>query len=100
MFPGSEALTAHDTGNFEIHISSVTRAMMECLEMTPVHFDLEESWLIMEGFLFCLFSSKRPLIEILKPNFLNQESALINQFSGMSAETFTYEMYENVRKRL
>ena len=55
---------------------------------------------LMEGFLFCLFSSKRPLIEILKPNFLNQESALTNQFAGMSAEAFTYTMFENERKRL
>jgi hypothetical protein len=49
MLPGSEALTAYDTGNFEIRISSVSRAMMECLEMVPHHFDLEEAWLIMEG---------------------------------------------------
>ena len=49
MLPGSEALTGYDTGNFEIRISSVSRAMMECLEMAPVHFDLEEAWLIMEG---------------------------------------------------
>lgn len=55
---------------------------------------------LMEGFLFCLFSSKRPLIEILKPNFLNHESALTNQFAGMSAEAFTYTMFENERKRL
>lgn len=55
---------------------------------------------LMEGFLFCLFSSKRPMIEILKPNFLNQESALTNQFAGMSAEAFTYTMFENERKRL
>ena len=55
---------------------------------------------LMEGFLFCLFSSKRPLNEILKPNFLKQESVLANQFAGMSAETFTYAMLENERKRL
>lgn len=55
---------------------------------------------LMDGFLFCLFSSKRPLNEILAPNFLNQESALTNQFSGMSSQTFTYAMLENERKRL
>lgn len=55
---------------------------------------------LMEGFLFCLFSSKRPLIEILQPNFLNQEGAMINQFAGMSSEVFTYTMFENERKRL
>jgi hypothetical protein len=49
MLPGSEALSGYDTGNIEIRISSVPRAMMECLEMAPDHFDLEEAWLIMEG---------------------------------------------------
>jgi hypothetical protein len=49
ILPGSEALTGYDTGNFEVFISSASRAMMECLEMTPDHFDLEEAWLIMEG---------------------------------------------------
>ena len=55
---------------------------------------------LMEGFLFCLFSSKRPLIEILQPNFLDQESTLTNQFAGMAVESFTYTMFENERKRL
>ncbi|MCF8217994.1 MAG: nucleotidyl transferase AbiEii/AbiGii toxin family protein [Bacteroidales bacterium] len=55
---------------------------------------------LMEGFLFCLCSSKRPFIEILKPNFLNHESALKNQFLGMSAEPFTYTMFKHERKRL
>ena len=49
ILPGSQAQTVYDTGNFQIHISSVSRAMIECLEMTPDHFDLEEAWLIMEG---------------------------------------------------
>ena len=49
MLPNSEALIGYDTGNFEIFISSASRAMLECLEMTPAHFDLEEAWLIMEG---------------------------------------------------
>jgi hypothetical protein len=49
MLPVNEALTDYDTGNFEIRISSVLRAMLECLEMAPEHFDLEETWLIMEG---------------------------------------------------
>lgn len=55
---------------------------------------------LMEGFLFCLFSSKRPLIEILNPNILHQETALANQFAGMSAENFTYSIFENERIRL
>ncbi len=49
LFPGSEELTDYDTGNFKVFISSAPRAMMECLEMAPDHFDLEEAWLIMES---------------------------------------------------
>ena len=49
MLPVNETLTDYDTGNFKIHISSVSRAIMECLEMAPAHFDLEEAWLIMES---------------------------------------------------
>jgi predicted nucleotidyltransferase component of viral defense system len=55
---------------------------------------------LMNGFLFCLFSSKRPLYEVLNPNYLNQVSSLTNQFAGMTSETFTYTKYENERKRL
>lgn len=60
------------------------------------HFTQE----LMKGFLFCLFSSKRPFIEILYPNFLNQKNAMTNQFSGMSEQEFTYEMFEYERNRL
>ncbi len=55
---------------------------------------------LMKGFLFCLFSSKRPFIEILEPNNLDQKNALMNQFAGMSVEAFSYEMFEYERKRL
>ncbi len=68
-----------------------TKKLLNRMNLTP---DL------MEGFLYCLFSSKRPLIEVLKPNYLNQESSLINQFAGMSAEVFTYTMFKNERERL
>ncbi len=49
ILPASVALSTYDNGNFEIKISSVPRAMLECLDMAPDHFDLEEAWLIMEG---------------------------------------------------
>ncbi|MFO7789610.1 MAG: type IV toxin-antitoxin system AbiEi family antitoxin [Bacteroidales bacterium] len=49
FLPAGESLITYDTGNFEIRISSLPRAMMECLEMAPDHFDLEEAWLIMES---------------------------------------------------
>lgn len=55
---------------------------------------------IMEGFIFCLFSSKRPIHEILNPSFLNQKAILNSQFSGMTNEIFTYAMYENTRIKL
>jgi len=55
---------------------------------------------VKEGFLLCLLCSDRPINEIITPNFLNQRSALDNQFSGMSDEAFSYEEYENVREKL
>lgn len=55
---------------------------------------------IMEGFLFCLLSSNRPLHEILNPFFANYEQTLNIQFKGMTSENFTYQMYENERERL
>lgn len=55
---------------------------------------------IMKGFLFALFSSKRPLHEILDPSLIDQKKALNNQFKGMSKEDFTYSMFEFERLRL
>jgi predicted nucleotidyltransferase component of viral defense system len=55
---------------------------------------------INKGFIFSLLSSKRPIHEILNPSFLNQEATLNSQFSGMTKEMFTYDMYENTRLQL
>ena len=55
---------------------------------------------IKEGFLLCLLCSDRPINEVISPNFHDQRSALTNQFSGMTDETFDYEEYERVRKKL
>lgn len=55
---------------------------------------------IKRGFLLSLVGSGRPFHEILDPNLLDQSAALENQFSGMSAEDFSYEEYENVRWKL
>lgn len=49
FLPEDEALVTYDTGNFEIRISSPSRAIMECFELTPEHFEIEEAWLIMES---------------------------------------------------
>ncbi|GGA91844.1 hypothetical protein GCM10011511_14010 [Puia dinghuensis] len=55
---------------------------------------------VKEGFLLCLLCSDRPINEIIDPNFQDQRSALENQFSGMTDETFGYEEYESIRERL
>lgn len=55
---------------------------------------------ILIGFLFCLFSSKRPLDEVLQPNPMDYNHLINNQFSGMTTETFTVETYETVRAKL
>ncbi|MGN6490820.1 MAG: nucleotidyl transferase AbiEii/AbiGii toxin family protein [Agriterribacter sp.] len=55
---------------------------------------------IKEGFLLCLLCSDRPIHEVITPNFLDQQSTLANQFSGMTDEKFSYEEYECVRKNL
>jgi predicted nucleotidyltransferase component of viral defense system len=52
------------------------------------------------GFVFCLLSSKRPIIEMLFPSFLNQEQAYRNQFSGMTEEEFSYADFEATRAKL
>ncbi|GGF25017.1 nucleotidyl transferase AbiEii/AbiGii toxin family protein [Echinicola rosea] len=55
---------------------------------------------IKTGFLFTLLSSKRPVQEILYPNFIDQRQAFDNQFQGMTEEDFTYENFESTRKEL
>ncbi|MBX3256276.1 MAG: nucleotidyl transferase AbiEii/AbiGii toxin family protein [Chitinophagaceae bacterium] len=55
---------------------------------------------VKEGFLLCLLCSDRPIHEVITPNLQDQQSALANQFSGMTDEEFSYEEYENVRKKL
>ncbi len=55
---------------------------------------------VKEGFLLCLLCSDRPIHEVITPNFQDQQSALANQFSGMTGEEFSYEEYESVREKL
>lgn len=52
------------------------------------------------GFMFALLGSDKPFIESLSPNNINQQEALENQFRGMTNIPFTYENYENARKKL
>lgn len=55
---------------------------------------------IKEGFLLLLLSSSRPINEMLQPNLIDQKATMVNQFEGMSSETFTYEDFENVRAKM
>lgn len=55
---------------------------------------------IKKGFILSLLSSKRPLHEILNPNFIDQRDTLANQFDGMSPKAFTYEDFEKTREEL
>jgi predicted nucleotidyltransferase component of viral defense system len=55
---------------------------------------------IKRGFLFGLLSSKRPVIEMLFPNWINQEQAYYNQFVGMTNEAFSYADFESTRAKL
>ncbi len=55
---------------------------------------------IKKGFLLCLLSSDRPINEILLPNFQDQRVAMVNQFEGMSTQSFTYDDFEVTREIL
>jgi len=55
---------------------------------------------IKKGFLLSLISSKRPINEMLYPNFLDQQLAMTNQFEGMSNEPFNYQDFEKTREAL
>ena len=55
---------------------------------------------IKEGFLFYLLGHSRPINDVLNPNWLDQKQAMENQFTGMSAENFSYEEYEATRNAM
>lgn len=55
---------------------------------------------IMKGFLFCLFSSKRPLSEILQPHLLDQSRIIESHFKGMTDIPFSIKEFELERERL
>lgn len=52
------------------------------------------------GFLYALLSSKRPIVEILFPNFIDQSQTFITQFEGMTKAPFNYEDFEAVRSAI
>jgi len=53
---------------------------------------------IKQGFLFFLLCGKRPIDEILNPNFINQRVIFDSQFSGMTYQEFTYQEFEKIRE--
>ena len=55
---------------------------------------------IKQGFLFFLLCGKRPINEVINPNFTNQRVVFDSQFSGMTNEEFTYEEFEKIREEL
>jgi len=55
---------------------------------------------VRQGFLFCLLGSDRPINEVITPNFQDHRKAMENQFTGMSAEEFSYEDFEATREKL
>lgn len=55
---------------------------------------------VKRGFMLCLLSSNRPINEVIKPNFQDQQSAMNNHFAGMTDEPFDYAEYEAVRDKL
>jgi len=55
---------------------------------------------IKQGFLFFLLCGKRPINEVLNPNFTDQRVIFESQFLGMTNESFTYEEFEEIRKEL
>jgi hypothetical protein len=55
---------------------------------------------IKTGFIFCLLSGDRPIVESLYPNLIDQKAALENQFRGMTDIPFTYDDYERIRQQL
>ena len=55
---------------------------------------------IMQGFIISLLSSPRPIHEMIRPNFLDQQRAFETQFAGMSETPFSYQDFEATRERL
>ena len=49
FLPMNVGLVSYRANGFSVNISGAARAMLECLEMAPKKFDLNEALLIMEG---------------------------------------------------
>ena len=52
------------------------------------------------GFMAALFSHSRPIHEMIRPNFQDQEKVFESQFAGMAFTPFSYADFEATRERL
>ena len=55
---------------------------------------------IKEGFLFFLLCGKRPIHELLHPNYIDQSAIFENQFNGMTDSFFGENEYKETREQL
>lgn len=55
---------------------------------------------VREGFIFCLLGSDRPIHESFAPRLIDQQSAMSNQFEGMTDIVFTYDEFVESRAKL
>ncbi len=53
-----------------------------------------------EGFIAALLSHNKPIHELLRPKFQNQERGFARQFEGMTFRPFSYQDFENTRIKL
>lgn len=72
-------------------------------DLFDVHFLLAKEGFtdeVKKGFLYALLSSKRPIVEILFPNFIDQNQTFVMQFEGMTKAPFGYADFEAVRSAI
>jgi predicted nucleotidyltransferase component of viral defense system len=55
---------------------------------------------IKTGFLFLLLCNKRPIHELLSPQYTDQRIVFNSQFSGMTDQPFSYDEFEAIREKL
>lgn len=72
-------------------------------DLFDVHQMLENEGLtadIRMGFMASLLSHSRPIHEMIRPNFQDQETVFETQFAGMAFTPFRYTDFEHTRERL
>lgn len=63
ILPSNIELLPFEINNLDISISSPGRAIIECLDLAPENFDLEEAWFIMESLNTLIPSQVQNLLE-------------------------------------